>query len=108
MGHRRCTLTLVVVLILLGVSLAGEAQPALEQFGFDPPALCLRDTFRWGFSYRGIPGGLAAVREVELRGLWQGPGEQSIRSVLTPTRDDLQRFAADQGRFESRLFHWAS
>lgn len=37
---------------------------------------------------------------------WEGPGEQSIRSVLTPTRDDLQRYAADQGRFESHLLHW--
>jgi dienelactone hydrolase len=86
--------------------LTGEAQPALEQLRFDPPRLCLRDTFRWGFSYRGLPGGLAAVKDFELWGRWQGPGEQSIRSVLTPTRDDLQGHAADQGRFQSRLLHW--
>ena len=93
------------MLILGGLPPAGEAQPALDEFRFDPAGLCPRDAFRWGFSYRGIPGGLAAVKEVELRGLWQGPGEQSFRSMLTPTRDDLQRFAADQGRFESRLSH---
>jgi dienelactone hydrolase len=86
--------------------LVGEAEPVLEQFRVDPPRLCLRDTFRWGVSYRGLPGGLAAVKDFELSGLWQGPGEQSIRSLLTPTRDELQRYAADQGRFESRLQHW--
>jgi dienelactone hydrolase len=88
--------------------IAGEEQPSLEQFRFDPPRLCFRDTFRWGFSYRGLPGGLAAVKEFELSGRWEGPGEQSIRSLLTPTRDDLQRYAADQGRFESRLLHWGA
>ena len=88
--------------------LAGQEQPTLDQFQFDPPRLCFRDTFRWGFSYRGLPGGLAAVKEFELSGRWEGPGEQSIRSVLTPTRDDLQRYAADQGRFESRLLHWGA
>jgi dienelactone hydrolase len=86
--------------------LAGEAQPTLEQFRFDPSWLCLRDTFRWGFSYRGLPGGLAAVKDFEVSGRWEGPGEQSIRSVLTPTRNDLQRYAADHGRFESHLLHW--
>jgi hypothetical protein len=35
---------------VLVAPLAGEAQPALEQFRFDPPALCLRDIFQWGFS----------------------------------------------------------
>jgi dienelactone hydrolase len=87
--------------------LAGEAQPTLEQFRVDPSRLCLRDTFRWGVSYRGFPGGLAAVKDFEVSGRWEGPGEQSIRSLLTPTRDDLQRYAADQGRFESHLLHWA-
>ena len=86
--------------------LTGEAQPTLEQFRFDPPRLCLRDIFRWGFSYQGLPGGLAAVKNFEMSGRWEGPGEQSIRSVLTPTRDDLQGYAADQGRFQSRLLHW--
>jgi hypothetical protein len=86
--------------------LGGEAQPTIEQLRFDPPRLCLRDTFRWGFSYRGVPGGLAAVKTFELTGRWEGPDEQSVRSLLTPTRDDLQRHAADQGRFESRLLHW--
>jgi dienelactone hydrolase len=97
---------LILTLALLAAPLAGQAQPALEQFRFDPPRLCLRDTFQWGFSYRELPGGLAAVRDFEMWGLWEGPGEQPIRSVLTPTRDDLQRYTADQGRFESRLQHW--
>ncbi len=99
-------LTGILSMGLLAAPLAGEAQPALELFRFDPPRLCLRDTFQWGFSYRGLPGGLAAVRDFEMRGLWEGPGEQPIRSVLTPTRDDLLRHTADQGRFESRLLHW--
>ncbi len=86
--------------------LVGEAQPVIEAFRFDPPRLCFRDTFRWGVSYRGIPGGLAGVKTVELSVRWEGPGEPSVRSLLTPTRDDLQRYAADQGRFESRLQHW--
>jgi dienelactone hydrolase len=86
--------------------LVGHAQPMIETFRFDPPRLCFRDTFRWGFSYRGIPGGLAAVKTFELSARWEGPGEQSVRSVLAPTRDDLQRYVADQGRFESRLLHW--
>lgn len=104
------TLQAVLLGILsIGVFVApleGEAQPTFEHFRFDPPRLCFRDTFRWAFSYRGLPGGLAAVKDFELSGRWEGPGEQSIRSVLTPTRDDLQRYAADQGRFESRLLHW--
>jgi dienelactone hydrolase len=87
---------------------AGEAQPALEQLRFDPPQLCFRDSFRWGFSYRGFPGGLAALKDLEVSGRWEGPGEQSIRSVLTPTRDDRQRYADDQGRFESYLLHWGA
>jgi hypothetical protein len=81
----------------------GEAQPALEQFRFEPSRLCLRDAFRWGFSYRGFPGGLAGVKDLEVWGPWDGPGETAIRSVLTPAREDLQRYAADQDRFESRL-----
>jgi hypothetical protein len=86
---------------------AADAQPALEQFRLDPPRLCLRDAFRWGFSYRGFPGGLAAVKQLEVSGRWEGTGEPSIRSLLTPTRDDLQRHAADEGRFESYLLHWS-
>jgi hypothetical protein len=46
------------------------------------------------------------VKDFEMWGLWEGPGEPSIRSVLTPTSDELQRHVADQGRFESRLLHW--
>lgn len=88
---------------LLAAPLAAEAQPTLEQFRFDPPQLCLRDTFQWGFSYRGLPGGLAAVKDFEVRGLWEG---RPVRSPLTPTRDDLRRYTADQGRFESHRLHW--
>jgi dienelactone hydrolase len=100
-----------IVLGLLGLGLliapvAGQAQPALEQLRFDPPQLCLRDTFRWSFAYRGLAGGLAAVTALEVWGLWDAPGEQPLRSVLTPTPDDLRRHTADQGRFESRLLHW--
>ena len=40
-----------------------------------------------------------------MEGLWEGPGERPIRSLLTPARDDLQRYTADQGRFESRIVH---
>src|SRR5262245_37174942 len=89
---------------VLAAPLAVEGQPVLGQFGFDPPRLCLRDTFRWGFTYQGLPGGLAAVKDVEMSA--QAPGERPIRSVLTPTRADLQRYTADQGRFESRVQHW--
>jgi dienelactone hydrolase len=90
---------------LLVAPLVGEAQPVLEQFRFDPPRLCPRDTFRWGFSYRGLPGGLASVREFVMEGLWEGPGERPIRSLLTPTRDDLRPYIAGDGRFESRITH---
>ncbi len=94
----------------IGVFLAppsGEAQPTIEHFQFNPPRLCFRDTFWWGFSYRWLPGGLAAVKDFELSGRWEGPGEGSVRSVFTPTRDELQRHAADEGRFESYLLHWS-
>ncbi len=94
-----------ILSLSLAAPLAGEAQPALEQLRFDPPRLCLRDTFRWGFSYRGFPGGLAAVTDLELSG--EGPGEPPIRSALTPRREDLQRYTTDQGRFESPLRHWS-
>jgi dienelactone hydrolase len=85
--------------------LVGEAQPAIEEFRFDPPRVCLRETFRWGFSYRGVPGGLAGVKTFELTVRWDGPNERLLPSLLTPTRDDLQGYAADQGRFESRVLH---
>ena len=88
---------------VLAAPVAGKAEPTIEQFRFDPPQLCLRDVFRWGFSYRGLPGGLAAVKEVELRALVEG---RPVRSPLTPTRDDLQRYTADQGQFESHRLHW--
>jgi len=63
----------VLALSLLATALAAEAQPALEQFRFEPPRLCLRDTFRRGFSYRGFPGGLAAVKDFVMEGLCEGP-----------------------------------
>jgi hypothetical protein len=88
---------------LLGSPLASEAQPALEQFRFNPPQLCFRETFRWAFSYRGLPGGLAAVKDVELFARWEGPGEQSIRSVSSgrsrrrPSLDASSVFACSLG-----------
>src|SRR5436190_8589825 len=98
----------VIMLRALGVGflvapLASEAQPAIEQFRFDPPRLCLRDVFQWGFSYRGLPGGLAGAKDLELRSHLDG---RTIRSPFTPTKDDLQRHTADQGRFESHRLHW--
>src|SRR5262245_7891059 len=101
----RHALTGLLSLGLLAVPLAGAAQPALEPLRFDPPRVCPKDTFRWGFSYRELPGGLAAVRDIAMEGLWDGPGERPIRSLLTPTRDDFRPHTADQGRFESRLTH---
>jgi dienelactone hydrolase len=97
---------LLVTLGLLAAPLTALAQPALEQFRFDPPRLCLRDTFRFGFSYREFPGGLAAVKDLAMEGLWEGSDERPFRSLVTPTRDDLQTNTADAGRFESRLLHW--
>lgn len=47
--------------------LSGQAQPTVEHFQFNPARLCFRDTFRWGFSYRGFPGGLAAAGQA-----WRG------------------------------------
>ena len=72
----QAVLTGILSIGVFAAPLAGEAQPALEQFRFDPPQLCLRDTFQWGFSYRGLPGGLAAVKDFEVRGLWEGPASK--------------------------------
>jgi dienelactone hydrolase len=99
-----------VVMGILGIGLwvaplVVSAQPALEAFRFDPPQVCARDTFRWGFFYRDLPGGLAAARDVVMEGLWDGPAERPIRSLLTPDRDDLRSQTAGEGRFESRLMH---
>lgn len=99
----RLVLAGVLGIAVLAGPIVGGAQPALEQFRFDPPQLCLRDLFRWGFSYRGLPGGLAAVRDIELSALFEG---RWIRSPLSPPRDDLQRYTSDQGRFESLRLHW--
>ena len=79
MKNRPAVLAGILSVGLLVAPLTGEAQPALEQFRFDPPRLCLRDTFRWGFSYRGLPGGLAAVSDLELLGLSEEPGARPIR-----------------------------
>jgi dienelactone hydrolase len=104
LGPAGVVLTGLLGIGLLVTPLVAEGQPTFEQLRFDPPRLCLRDTFRWGFTYQGLPGGLATARDVEL---WaQAPGEQPVRSVLTPARAELQRYTADQGRFESRLQHW--
>ena len=54
----RLALTSILGLGLLAAPLASVAQPALENFRFDPPRVCARDTLRWGVSYRGLPGGL--------------------------------------------------
>jgi len=93
---------------VLGIGLSagpvlGEAQPVVEDFRFDPPQVCLRDVFQWGFTYRGIPGGLAAVKDLAMGGIFQG---RPVRSPLTPIRDDLQRYTADEGRFESLRLRW--
>jgi dienelactone hydrolase len=98
-------LTGILILGVLAVPLAAGAQPVLEGLQFDPPRVCAKDTFRFGFAYRGLPGGLAAVKEIVMEGLWEGPGERPIYSLLTPTRDDFRTYTADQGRFESRLVH---
>jgi dienelactone hydrolase len=90
---------------VLAAAPAAVAQPSLENFRFDPPRVCARGTFRWEVSYRGLPGGLAAAREVSMEGRWDGPDERSGRSRVTPAKDDLQLFTAEQGRFESRLVH---
>ena len=103
---KRVCIVGLLVLALLATPLTAETPPTVEQFRFEPSRLCLRDAFQWGFSYRGLPGGLAALRDFEIWGLWEGPGEHPIRSVLTPTRDDLQPYTADEGRFESRVLHW--
>lgn len=102
---------LTVFVAMVGIAffaapLAIEAQPVLEQFRVNPDRLYLRDAFRWEFSYRGLPGGLAAAKAVEIWARWEGPGEQSIRSLLTPAR--FHEHAADQGRFESHTLHFGA
>jgi dienelactone hydrolase len=90
---------------VLAAPAASGAQPVLGPLEFDPARVCAKDTFRLGFAYRGLPGGLAAVKEIVMEGLWEGAGERPIRSLLTPTRDDFRTYTADQGRFVSRLVH---
>ena len=102
----RAVFMAAVGIACLAASRTSDAEPVLESFRVDPDRLCLRDTFRWGFSYRGLPGGLAAVKDVEIWALWDGPGEQPIRSLLAPAR--LHDQAADQGRFESHTLHFAA
>src|SRR5262245_2465971 len=68
-GRHGLFLISLVGLCLLVASPVSEAQPELEQFRFAPPRLCDRDTFRWGFSHRGLPGGLAAVRAADREAL---------------------------------------
>jgi dienelactone hydrolase len=100
-------------LILMGIAslaslaapLAVAAEPVLEDFRFDRPRICVRDTLRWGVSYRGFPGGLAAAKEISMEALWEGQGELRRRSLLTPGKDELQPYTAEQGRFESRILH---
>ena len=101
--RQSCVETALVEAVLLGPAL----QPAIEQLRVDPPRLCLRDAIRWGFAYRGFPGGLAAVKQLEVSARWEGPGEVSMRSLLTPMRDDLQSHVSDEGRFESYLLHFS-
>jgi hypothetical protein len=104
-GQDASVASALLTLALLAAPLAAEAPPALEPLRFDPPTVCPKDTFRWGFAYRDLPGGLAAVKDITMEGLWEGPGERPIRSLLTPTRDDFRPYTTDQGRFESRLTH---
>ena len=54
---------------VLAAPLAGPAQPALEQLRFDPPQLCLRDTFRTrSFSHTPIRGDSLGLTGASLPG----------------------------------------
>ena len=90
METRQTVFTAMLGVGMLIGPLVAQAQPAIEAFRFDPPQVCLRELLRWGFSYRGVPGGLAGVKTFELTVRWHGPNERSFPSLLTPTRDELQ------------------
>ena len=66
MNTRQAVLIGILGFGSFGTPFVSEAQPTIEEFRFDPPRLCFRDTFRWWFSYRGVPGGAAAVKTFEL------------------------------------------
>ena len=101
----RLALAGILGLGLLAAPLAAVAQPALDNFRFDPPRVCARDTLRWESRIGDFPAAWRPRKEVSMEGLWEGPGERPMRSLLTPARDDLQPYTADQGRFESRILH---
>jgi hypothetical protein len=91
-------LTAVPGIGLLAVPLAGSTQPALEPLRFDPPQVCPKDTFRWGFAYRDLPGGLAAVRDITLEGLRLFHGTADDLAPVAPCRayvERLRRAGAD-------------
>lgn len=92
--------------ILASTLTAQENPPAIENFRFSAPTVRQGDTIRYSFSYQNFPGGLAAVKEVDMWVWWQRPGDRPIRSRFVPNGEELAKHTAESGTFESRMLRW--
>jgi len=97
MGISQAILMGILSIGLLGFPLASETQPALEQFRFNPPQLCFRETFRWAFSYRGLPGRLQFDRPSDGPPRYY-PREQNASRCFWEERPEGQLVNRDTGQ----------
>lgn len=86
---------------------AQDGRSAVEHFRFLPATFCYADHVRYEFAYRNFPGGLAAVKDVEVMADWQRAGDQAtLMWRLAPRREELARHTSASGTFVSGLRYW--
>jgi len=85
---------------------AQDAQPVIQDFKFIPQTVRYGDTLRYTFAYKNLPGGLAAVKDVEMWVLWLTPNSSYVRSRYVPISEELAKYTAESGTFESRDLTW--
>lgn len=81
-------------------------RPSVDGFRFVPDAIRAGGEVQFTFAYANFPGGLAAIRDVEMWVDWQRPQDRAVRSRLVPTTEELAAHPEASGEFKSRSFAW--
>lgn len=99
------------LLALVGFAVVAPADASatalLAKLTFVPAAACYGDPIRYAFAYANVPGGLAAVKDVEILADWDGAPERPTRLPgLLPDPDELARSRTASGSFRSGGRFW--
>lgn len=86
---------------LVSVGAAQESQPDIESFRFGPARVRHGDDLQYTFAYKNFPGGLAAVKDVEMWVYWQRPGDRAVRSRLCPIVRSLKNTQPTAARLKA-------